>query len=122
MSNLKRRRIKQAVLESDKESLLGVSSIAAYKPTNTLFATDKISALMTDMVAKQNASFTAKGTYENLADAAQDAEQAFHEAILGMRKQVVAQFGDDSPEVRLIGMKRRSDYKKPTRKKEKAKT
>ncbi len=116
MPTLKRRRIKPAILESDKETLVGVISISTYKPTNPLFALDKVSALLADMESKQKAAIAARGAYESQLDLAHDAEQGFHEAILGVRKQVLAQFGDDSPETRLVGMKRRSDYKKIRRK------
>ncbi len=51
-------------------------------------------------------------------DAARDegvaVEVEYHNAILSSRAQVVAQFGKDSNEVRAVGLKKVSEYRKPT--------
>ena len=40
-------------------------------------------------------------------------ERAFHNAMLGTKKQVVAQFGENSDEVQAVGLKKKSEYKSP---------
>ena len=47
-------------------------------------------------------------------------EWEFHNAMLGAKMQVTAQFGDDSDEVQAIGLKKKSEYKAPTRRKQSA--
>jgi hypothetical protein len=48
-------------------------------------------------------------------DATAAAETAFHEAMLGAKAQVIAQYGADSPTVQLLGLKRRSERRRPSR-------
>lgn len=69
------------------------------------------------MEAAQEASAQAKAA----ADAARDdeiaAEWAFHDFILGAKTQVKAQFGDSSNEIQALGLKKKSEYKSPSKKK-----
>ena len=46
-------------------------------------------------------------------DDAAAAEWAFHNAMLGGKDQVKAQFGDDSNELQSLGLKKKSEYKSP---------
>jgi hypothetical protein len=46
-------------------------------------------------------------------DAARAAEWAFHNAMLGVKDQVIAQFGKDSNEVQALGLKKKSERKAP---------
>jgi hypothetical protein len=45
------------------------------------------------------------------------AERDFHNAILGAKDQVKAQFGKDSNELQALGLKKASEYKRPSPKK-----
>jgi len=49
-------------------------------------------------------------------DVAAAAEWVLHEGILGARSQVIAQYGPDSNAVQMLGLKRKSERKRPTRK------
>lgn len=44
-------------------------------------------------------------------------EWAFHNNRLGVKTQVAAQCGDDSPQLQALGLRRKSDYKTPAKKK-----
>ena len=48
-------------------------------------------------------------------DAAAAAEWALHESVLGARAQVLAQYGPDASAVQLLGLKRKSERKRPAR-------
>ncbi len=48
------------------------------------------------------------------ADAARLAEWEFHNAVLAMKEVVKGQFGSDSDEAQSIGLKKKSDRKRPT--------
>jgi hypothetical protein len=48
-------------------------------------------------------------------DASAAAEQAFHHAVLRTKAQVIAQYGDDSDAIQSLGLKKRSDRKRPVR-------
>jgi hypothetical protein len=48
-------------------------------------------------------------------DAATAAEWALHEGMLGAKAQVIAQYGPDSNAVQLLGLKRKSERRRPVR-------
>lgn len=56
---------------------------------------------------------------QGAADAARDhavaAEWEFHNAVLGMKDQVRAQYGSDSDQVQALGLKKKSKYRAPAR-------
>ena len=58
---------------------------------------------------------------KNAADAARDAaaasENVLYQRALRVREKVVGQFGSDSNEAAAVGLKKKSERKKPTRKK-----
>jgi hypothetical protein len=42
-------------------------------------------------------------------------EWEFHNLMLGVKDQVIAQFGKDSTQVQAVGLKRKSEYSRPQR-------
>jgi hypothetical protein len=48
-------------------------------------------------------------------DAVAAAEWALHEGILGAKAQVIAQYGPDSHAMQLMGLKRKSERRRPVR-------
>jgi hypothetical protein len=55
--------------------------------------------------------------YQDSVDASRAAEWAFHNAVLAMKEVVRGQFGSDSNEARAVGLKKKSDRKRPVRSK-----
>jgi len=45
-------------------------------------------------------------------------EWDFHNAMLGAKTRVTAQFGDDSDEHAALGLKKKSEYKSPARRRQ----
>jgi hypothetical protein len=48
-------------------------------------------------------------------DATTAAAWALHKAVLGAKSQVIAQFGPDSNAVAALGLKKKSEYRRPPR-------
>jgi hypothetical protein len=61
----------------------------------------------------QQAEIRARQVLAAARDAAAAAEWALHNAVLGARTQVLAQYCDDSDAVQAMGLKKRSDRKRP---------
>ena len=59
---------------------------------------------------------SAKRAYETARDNAVAGEWALHEVVLGIKQQVVSQYGDDSNEAQAVGLKKKSERKKSARK------
>ena len=72
-------------------------------------------AALTAAEASLDAAQTTEIQANAAADAARDnataSEWAFHNVVLGMKDQVVAQYGRDSNEAQAVGLKKKSEYK-----------
>jgi len=109
------KRINPDILKADLESLTAVKNLAIYTPVNTDYALAKLEALQVKMDGVQEAETTAKAAWDAARDDATAAEWALHNAILGAKSQVEAQYGKDSNEYQSLGLKKVSEYKKPGR-------
>lgn len=110
------KRIEPKILESDKYSAAALQKLNDYNPPNAKYSLDKTLAALKEMTAKQETEAQAWGAYQAARDKANDAEWAFHNLILGVKEQVIAIYGKDSDEVQSLGLKKKSEYKKPKRK------
>lgn len=61
------------------------------------------------------AALRAQQALDLARDQATAAAQTFHEAVLGAKAQVIAQYGSDSAAVASIGLKKKSERKLPSR-------
>lgn len=111
------KRIKPSVLQEDKDSVAAIATLApAYTPANAAFALATLQTALTTMTTAQNTEVQKQADADAARDDACAKEWAFHNAVLEARKQVIAQYGSDSEQVQSVGLKRKSEYKKPVRK------
>ncbi|HEX8720809.1 MAG TPA: hypothetical protein VF736_09295 [Pyrinomonadaceae bacterium] len=109
------RRIRPAVLDADESSFAALQTIITYAPTNPTYA---VSSLQSALDAMRDARVVEAQAEAALAAARDDAvarEWEFHNLLLGVKDQVMAQFGRDSNEVQTLGLKRSSERKAPQR-------
>ena len=107
------RRMDYQIIQADQTALYAVQSFADYKPANPTYAKDVLSAAHTRMEAARLAELHAQNALNAARDAAIAAEWEFHQAVLGVKDQVIAQYGSDSDQVRALGLKKKSDRKRP---------
>ena len=88
-----------------------------YNPANTSFSKVALAGCLADMQAAQQAEVNAQNFLGAARDAAAKAEWGFHNAMLGVKDQVVAQYGDDSDAVQSLSLTKKSERKSPVRKK-----
>ncbi|HEX8138385.1 MAG TPA: hypothetical protein VF544_12405 [Pyrinomonadaceae bacterium] len=108
-------RLKPSVQQADADALVALRGITGYAPANAAYTIAAVTAAQEDLINAQNAELQAETAAATARDAAVEREWEFHNLILGVKKQVIAQFGDDSPEVQALGLKRKSEYKSPKR-------
>jgi hypothetical protein len=113
-------RIRPAVLLADRESLAGLQAVSGYAPSNPSLSTSALNTLKTELDAAQAAEANADALAAAARDDATAKEWAFHNAVIGMRDQVMAQFGRDSNEAQSVGRKKGSERKPPTKASKKA--
>ena len=86
------------VLKADAAALAALAKIAGYTPANAEFALTKLQTASAANKAAADAFAQAEADWQTARDGNVAAQWAFHNAILGAKQQVVAQFGDDSDE------------------------
>jgi ABC-type Na+ efflux pump permease subunit len=110
------RRLNPSILAEDLEIFAALKTIANYTPANSAYTVAAIGAIDTNRMAAHDTEMQATAA----ADAARDDHVAlqwdFHNGVLGAKNQVIAQFGLDSNEAQAMKLKKKSEYKNPTRK------
>jgi len=110
-------RLRPAQIEADRNSLVALRAIAGYAPTNPVYSVGEMTELEAEMTGARDAETLAASALATARDRAAAAEWELHNRILGVKDQVVAQFGRDSNEVQALGLKKASERKAPTRRK-----
>jgi hypothetical protein len=108
-----KKRLTPKKLQTDYEAYVALQSLSDYDPANPAYALAQVTALHTAMQAAQQAEINAQNAAAAARDAAATAEHAFHQGILGVKAQVIAQYGADSDQVQSLGLKKKSEYETP---------
>jgi hypothetical protein len=117
------KRLKPSVLQKDIDAFAAIKTLTpAYAPSDARFTVALMTTGQTNMGTAQGTEVTKKGEFAAARDAANAAEWAFHNLVLGARDQVRAQYGEDSDQVQAIGLKKKSEYKRPGPRKPKTPT
>jgi hypothetical protein len=111
MAKNENKRIAPGVLQADRESYAALQTVPGYTPNNPTFSLIALQSAQTEMNGAQTLEAQAAANLAVARDAAVAKEWEFHNLVLGMRDQVVAQFGRDAPEVQAVGLKRVSERK-----------
>jgi hypothetical protein len=103
-------------LKADADALAALAKISDYKPADSDYALAKLEGASQALKDAADAFAQAEADWQTARDANVAAQWAFHNAMLGGKQQVIAQYGDDSNEVQAIGLTKKSEYAKPARK------
>ena len=117
MAKNQTRRLPSAQLAEDREAFDALQGIENYAPANQAYTMQAIKTLHDRVDDAQREATQAQAEADAKRDAATAAEWEFHNAMLGAKVQVDAQFGSNSDQVASLGMKKKSEYKSPTRRK-----
>jgi len=109
-------RIKPSTLQDDTDALAALKNIPGYTPANAKFALDKVQTVADTMTAKREAETQQQAALDAARDDATGAEWDFHNAILGVKEQVKAQFDGDSNEWQALGLTKKSEKARPAAK------
>lgn len=107
-------RIAPATLKDDEEACHAVTMFEDYAPHNALHAPSSMRDLHAAMKDAQREEQRVMNLLKAARSAATDAEWAFHQAVVGVKAEVLAQYGPDSNQIVAVGLKRRSARKRPT--------
>jgi hypothetical protein len=110
-------RLRPLVISQDVDSLHGLQTISTYDTSRADASVANIQQAYQAMMAQQQAETEKLASYRAAADAARLAEWEFHNTILAMKEVVRGQYGSDSDQAQAVGLKKKSDRKRPSRKK-----
>lgn len=120
MARNQNKRLTPVQLQADLDALTALRSIGGYTPANAAYALQEVENKFTGMSETQADEVNAQNALDSARDAAAAAEWEFHNAMLGVKDQIIAQFGKNSDEVQSLGLKKKSEYKAPKARKKAA--
>jgi hypothetical protein len=109
------RRLTPATINQDIDAYNGSKTIEGYSTNRANATPDALQQAYQAMLTQQQTETEKLALYRAAADAARLAEWEFHNAVLAMKEVVKGQFGSDSNEAQAIGLKKKSDRKRPAR-------
>lgn len=111
------RRIAPGILQADRESLARLKNITDYSPLNPECTVEALSGTLDEMLEAQTTETRAYAALSAARDTAVAKEWAYHNKIMAMRDQVIAQFGRDSNEAQSVGRRKPSEVRRKRSKK-----
>ncbi len=115
MANSKVKRLSKNTLKDDLDAYAALQAITGYNPSNTAFSLANVTAAYEAMQERQTLEVQAQNKADAARDSATEGEWDFHDVILGVKAQVKAQFGENSDQLQSLGLKKKSEYKKPSK-------
>jgi len=112
MASNQSKRLNARDLSNDTVTNDALKSVVGYAPVNTQYSVANLKTLFDTMMAAQATETQADAALRTARDKAVLAEWNFHNAILGAKDQIKAQFGKDSNELQALGLKKASEYKR----------
>ncbi len=116
MADKKTRQLSPKQLQEDLDAYAGMLSLTDYAPANASFNAASGQTLFAKMQASQTKEVQDHAVWQASRDAKVSDEWEFHDFVRNMRIQVKAQYGEDSDQVQTVGLKKKSEYKNPTKK------
>lgn len=107
------KRIRPSTLQQDRDGFAALKGVTGYAPANADFIVAKIQTAQQNMVDMRDIEAQKQAELDTARDDATAAEWAFHNAFLGAKDQVKAQYGADSNELQAIGLTKKSEYASP---------
>ena len=114
------RRVPPSALNDDREAFDALQGITNYAPANAAYKAETIKAARDRMDEAQRELTQAEAVVDARRAALTAAQWEFHNGMLGAKVQVEAQFGPDSNEYASLKLKKKSEYKTPTRRSQKS--
>jgi hypothetical protein len=111
------RRITPSNLQQDIDSYNGLKAVSGYTTARVAATPEALQKAYAEMVTRQQEETEKQALFKASADAAKQAEWEFHNAVLAMKEAVKGQFGSDSDAAQAVGFKKKSERKRPTKKK-----
>jgi hypothetical protein len=115
MARNQSKRLPPVKIEADESGFAALRTIKAYTPINSTYSLDAVKSAHDELQNLRGAEAQAQTAAAEARNKSVAKEWEFHNLMLGVKEQIIAQFGKDSTEVEAFGLKRKSEYKQPRR-------
>jgi hypothetical protein len=115
MARNQSKRLPPVKIEADENGFAALQSISNYTPINPAYSLDAVRKAHLELENFRRTEAQAAAAMATARDNSVAKEWEFHNLMLGVKEQIIAQFGKDSAEVQAVGLKRKSEYKPPRR-------
>lgn len=109
------RRLSQEERQTDRTIVLAIRDLHDYAPINQAYTTEALIALEAELTRAEQDELRLQNAINTARDTTTAAAWALHNAVLGAKTQVVAQYGASSSTMQAIGLKKKSERKRPAR-------
>jgi hypothetical protein len=116
--------LSQSTIDADLKVLEALALLPDYQPTNPAYSREALLLLQQTLIQANISAKQLDDAFEQARfaraqghDVRDNTAHQVHEATLGFKDQVIAQYGHDSRAVELIGYIRKSERKKPSKRK-----
>lgn len=97
----------------DRAALMTLQSLPEYTPSSPDLSVERLVALESNLSRTEQAERLARLAWEQARAEAAAATVEFHDSMCRVRALVRAHFGSDSPALKAVGLKQRSERKRP---------
>jgi hypothetical protein len=115
MAKNQSKRLPPGKIEADESGFAALRTITRYTPINSTYSLDAVKSAHDELQNLRGAEAQAQAEAAKARNKSVAKEWEFHNLMLGVKEQIIAQFGKDSTEVEAFGLKRKSEYKSPRR-------
>ncbi|NTW03168.1 MAG: hypothetical protein HGA19_18130 [Oscillochloris sp.] len=111
------KRLSPAVIAADRSLLLALQSLSDYQPINSSYSVATMQQYEATLCQAEQAVIHAQEALEQARKVEIETAYALHDIALGAKNQVIAQYGSDALAIEIIGLTRKSNRKRPMKRK-----
>ena len=108
-----------AVLNTDHATVTALQNMSDYQPVSTDCSVNQLLLHQTDLAQAEQGEMAAEQALEQARNLRAEKSHVYHNAVVRARSYVIAQYGPDAPAVALIGLTRKSERKRPSKRRSK---
>jgi hypothetical protein len=103
------------ILAADHATVMALQGLPDYQPLNPDYHTGQLLQLQANLVQTEQIEQAAEAALAQARSARVQATHVYHNAVVGARTHVIAQYGPDATAVSLVGLTRKSQRKRPVK-------
>lgn len=107
----KNRKLRAEAIQSDKDAFAALGKVSNYKPASEDLTLDNLSRVKAEADSMHTARVQTRNAYRSADDDAREKEIEFHNLMTRVKKNMLAQFGEDSNEAQALGLKKQSEHR-----------